>query len=95
MPLRFNDPSELMSILSNLEEDNLLQIQRMQESEEELELKRTEKKKTEEKYNNIVDELKHKERIIEQKIRKNKNERDALKTTEQGEKETLNHETLK
>ena len=38
--LRFGSVSELMAIFSTLEENNLLEIQRMQESEEELALKK-------------------------------------------------------
>lgn len=39
-PLRFKDHNELIDIFSTLEENNLLEIQRMQESEQELEAKR-------------------------------------------------------
>ena len=45
--LRFNDPNELIEIFSTLEENNLLEIQRMQESEQELEVKKQIKKETE------------------------------------------------
>ena len=39
-PLRFEQQDELMDIFTTLEENNLLEIQRMQESEQELEAKR-------------------------------------------------------
>jgi hypothetical protein len=39
-PLRFKDHNDLIDIFSTLEENNLLEIQRMQESEQELEMKR-------------------------------------------------------
>lgn len=39
-PLRFKDHNELIDIFSTLEENNLLEIQRMQEAEQELEAKR-------------------------------------------------------
>jgi hypothetical protein len=38
--LRFRNDAELMAIFSALEENNLLEIQRMQESEQELEQKK-------------------------------------------------------
>ena len=38
--LRFKNESELMDIFSTLEENNLLEITRMQESEQDLELKK-------------------------------------------------------
>lgn len=38
--LRFTDTEELNAIFTTLEENNLLEIQRMQESEEELALKK-------------------------------------------------------
>jgi len=37
LPLNFNEPNELMQIFQQLEENNLLEIERMQESENELE----------------------------------------------------------
>ena len=46
-PERFNDPNDLMEILNNLEESNLTQITRMQQSEEQLEIKKQQKQKVE------------------------------------------------
>lgn len=44
--LRFTDTEELNAIFTTLEENNLLEIQRMQESEEELALKKQLQAKT-------------------------------------------------
>ena len=43
-PLRFKDHNELIDIFSALEENNLLEIIRMQESEQELESKKQQMK---------------------------------------------------
>ena len=44
----FQDPSDLEKIFSDMEEQNLLQIQRMQDAEQQLELKKAHKNRVEE-----------------------------------------------
>lgn len=50
MPLRFNDPSELMEFFSVLEEKNLFLIKRCQDSEQQLEEKKQHEKQIKEEF---------------------------------------------
>lgn len=50
LPLRFNDPSDLMEIFSVLEEKNLFLIKRCQDSEQQLEEKKQQEKQIKEDF---------------------------------------------
>lgn len=67
-PLRFNDPNDLMQILTTLEDSNLMQIQRMQQSEEHLEARRQEKMAQEKKFEKLIRELENNYETNEQRI---------------------------
>ena len=55
--LGFQNESELQDIFTALEENNLLEIQRMQESEQELEQKKQQRAKTMSEYDKIIKNL--------------------------------------
>lgn len=76
--LKFNNPTELIEIFSTLEENNLLEIQRMQESQQELEAKKQQKKDTEAHFERKLAILKANEMTNMGRIEKIKQEKDAL-----------------
>ena len=77
-PERFSDPQDLMSILTTLEDANLMQIQRMQQSEEHLETKKQEKAKQEKKFEKLIRDLEDNQNTNNSKISNSKQDRDAL-----------------
>jgi hypothetical protein len=79
LPLRFNDPSELMEIFSILEEQNLFLIKRCQDSEQQLEEKKQQEKQIKEQFSRQIGILIANEQTNSSRIHKVEAERDALK----------------
>ena len=79
LPLRFNDPSDLMEIFNVLEEKNLFLIKRCQDSEQQLEEKKQQEKQIKEEFNRQIGILQANELTNRQRIDKVAIERDALK----------------
>lgn len=79
LPLRFNDPSDLMEILSVLEEKNLFLIKRCQDSEQQLEEKKQQEKQIKEEFSRQIGILQANEQTNANRINKVEAERDALK----------------
>lgn len=71
-PERFSDPQDLMNILTTLEDANLMQIQRMQQSEEHLETKKQEKTKQEKKFEKLIQDLEDNQNTNNSKISNSK-----------------------
>ena len=77
-PPPFEDPSELIQIFSDMEEQNLLQIQRMQDAEQQLEFKIAQFNKTQRELNAKIELLKDNEANNSGKIMRVKQEKEAL-----------------
>lgn len=73
-PIRFQHHNELIDIFSALEENNLLEIIRMQESEQELEQKKSQLKKCQDNFATKISQLKENEEINLQRIQKTRDE---------------------
>ena len=73
-PIRFQHHNELQDIFSALEENNLLEIIRMQESEQELEQKKAQLKKCQDNFATKISQLKENEEINLQRIQKTRDE---------------------
>ena len=69
-PERFQDPNELMQILTTLEDSNLMQIIRMQQSEEHLEARRQEKIVKEKELESMIRQLEDTQNANQDKIQK-------------------------
>jgi len=78
LPLRFNDPEELMEIFSTLEEKNLFLIKRCQDSEQQLESQKQHEKEMKERMNKQINILKGNESTNMNRINKVILEKDAL-----------------
>ena len=79
----FKIPSELIQIFSDMEEQNLRQIQRMQDSEQQLEVKKQEYETKKKVLTAKIEQLKDNEKKNDERIRMSKAEKDALSAFEE------------
>ena len=78
IPMGFDNPNEMMEILSNFEEQNLFLIKRCQDSEQQLEEKKLDEKKFKSEFSKQIGILKGNENTNIQRIEKTNQEKDAL-----------------
>lgn len=94
LPLRFDDPSELMEIFSVLEEKNLNLIERCQDSEQQLEEKKQQEKLIKAEFSRQIGILEANETTNLDRIKKVEIERDALKGISEDNESTKLDEKL-
>lgn len=78
MPLRFDNPEELMEIFSTLEEQNLFMIELCQDVEMQFEDKKQQERKVHNSLQSMVDKLRANEKANDDKIKKTIKEKDAI-----------------
>lgn len=94
LPLRFNEPTELMEIFSVLEEKNLNLIERCQDSEQQLEEKKQQEKIIKAEFSRQIGILEANETTNLDRIKKVEIERDALKGISEDNESTKLDEKL-
>ena len=78
IPLRFDNPNELMDIFTTFEEQNLFLIKRCQDSEQQLEEKKGQEKQFKSEFSMQIGILKGNENTNMSRIEKTNQEKDAL-----------------